>query len=89
MPEDGCHKWPRRPVSAGDHTPYGSEALMTVLTKTHMLQVVRRAYGSDHADSLADRLPDRIDLSDATDARVLSELGLSPDRLFSALGAEL
>ncbi len=61
---------------------------MTVMTKTHVLAVARRAYGPDVARSLADRLPDRIDLDDAADARLLFELGLTPDRLFDALGGE-
>lgn len=62
---------------------------MTVITKAHALSVIRRAYGSDYADSLAGRLPDRIDLDNSADVRLLSELGLTPDRLFDALGAEL
>lgn len=62
---------------------------MTVVTKTHALKVIRRAYGSDYAESVAGRLPDRIDLDNAADARLLCELGLTPDRLFGALGAEL
>jgi len=62
---------------------------MTVLTRVEVLRVVRRAYGSDHADSLADRLPDQVDLDDAADTRLLFELGLTPDRLSSALGVEL
>ena len=62
---------------------------MTAVTKTHALQVIRRAYGPDHADSLAGRLPDRIDLENAAHTRMLSELGLTPDRLFDELGAEL
>jgi hypothetical protein len=62
---------------------------MTVITKTHALKVVRRAYGPDHAESLAELLPDRIDLDNVADTRLLSELGLTPDRLFDALGAEL
>jgi hypothetical protein len=62
---------------------------MTVLTKTHALNVLRRAYGPDLAESLAARIPDRIDLDKAADRRVLSEIGLTPDGLFDALGAEL
>ena len=62
---------------------------MTVITKTHALSVIRRAYGPDYAASLAEHLPDRIDLDDAAHARMLSDLGLSLDDLFSALGAEL
>lgn len=62
---------------------------MTVITKTEALRVVRRAYGSERAESLAARLPDRIDLDDAANATLLSELGLSRDALFNALGAEL
>ena len=62
---------------------------MTAITKAHALRVIRRAYGPDHAESLAGRLPDRIDLDNAAHAHLLSELGLTPDRLFNALGAEL
>lgn len=62
---------------------------MTVITKTHALRVIRRSYGADHAESLAQRLPDRIDLDCAADERVLSELGLNPDGPFNALDADL
>jgi hypothetical protein len=62
---------------------------MAVITKTHALRVIRRAYGPDYAESVADRLPDRIDLDNAADAEVLFRLGLTRDRLFSALGGEL
>jgi hypothetical protein len=62
---------------------------MTILTKTEAIRVIRRAYGSDHAESVAERLPDEIDLDDAADTALLFELGLTPDRLFSALGVEL
>jgi len=62
---------------------------MTVITKTHALQVIRRAFGPDQAELLAERLPDRIDLDNAADTRLLFELGLTRDRLFSELGAEL
>jgi hypothetical protein len=62
---------------------------MTVIAKTDILMIIRRAYGPDHAESLAERLPDRIDLDNAADTELLFELGLTPDRLFSALGGEL
>ena len=62
---------------------------MTAITKASALRVIRRAYGPDRAESLAGRLPDRIDLEDAAHARLLSELGLTPDGLFDELGAEL
>jgi hypothetical protein len=62
---------------------------MAVITKTKALRVIRRAYGPDYADSLAERLPDRIDLDNAADAEWLFKLGLTPDRLVDALGAEL
>jgi hypothetical protein len=62
---------------------------MAVITKTHALRVIGRAYGPDHARSLEARLPDRIDLDDAAHTELLAQLGLTPDRLFSALGAEL
>jgi hypothetical protein len=62
---------------------------MTVITKTQALSVIRRAYGPDHADSMAERLPDRIDLDNAADTRLLSELGVTPDSLYEAFGAEL
>jgi hypothetical protein len=61
---------------------------MSVVTKTHVLTVARRAYGPEFAKSVAERLPDRIDLDEPADRKLLSELGLTPDRLFSALGAE-
>ena len=62
---------------------------MTVITKAHALKVIRRAYGPDHAESLAERLPDRIDLENPADTELLFELGLTRDRIFSELGAEL
>ena len=62
---------------------------MTVITKAHALRVIRRAFGPDHAESLAERLPDRIDLDNPADTELLFELGLTRDRLFSELGAEL
>jgi hypothetical protein len=65
-----------------------SEAQMTVLTKAQALGVIRRAYGPDRAESLADRLPERIDLGNPTDHELLFELGLTREQLFEALGAE-
>jgi hypothetical protein len=62
---------------------------MTVLTKTEALGIIRRAYGTPRAESLADRLPDRIDLDNEADIELLVELGLTRDRLFGALGGEL
>ncbi len=62
---------------------------MAVLTKTQALRIIHRAYGPDVAESLAARLPDRIDLDNAEDAEMLFRLGLTRDRLFNALGGEL
>jgi len=62
---------------------------MTAITKSHALRVISRVYGPDQARSVAGRLPDRIDLDNAAHTRLLSELGLTPDRLFNDLGAEL
>jgi hypothetical protein len=62
---------------------------MAVITKTHALRIIRRAYGPDFAESVAERLPDRIDLDNPADAEALFRLGLSRDRLFNALGGEL
>jgi hypothetical protein len=62
---------------------------MATLTKTEALAIIRRAYGSDVAESVSARLPDRIDLDSAADAELLFSLGLTRDRLFNALGGEL
>jgi hypothetical protein len=62
---------------------------MKTLTKTHVLRVARRAYGPDFADSVAEHLPERLDLDNAADADLLFRLGLTPDRLFNALGGEM
>lgn len=61
---------------------------MTVYTKPQALGVIRRAFGPDIAESVADRLPDRINPDNAADAELLFELGLSRDRLLDALGGE-
>ena len=62
---------------------------MTLLTKTDALRIISRAYGPEHAASLADRLPDTVDLDDPADIRLLFELGLSREGLVNALGGEL
>ncbi|GIM96510.1 hypothetical protein [Paractinoplanes toevensis] len=62
---------------------------MPVITKTHALRVIRRAYGPDHAQSVAEQLPERLDMANPADAALLYRLGLTPDRLASALGGEL
>jgi hypothetical protein len=62
---------------------------MAIITRTHVLTVARRAYGADYAESLTEQLPDRLDLDDDADKELLFTLGLTPDRLASALGAEL
>jgi hypothetical protein len=61
---------------------------MAVITKTHMINVLHRAYGPDYVESVRDQLPDHLDLDKPEDAAVLYKLGLTPDRLISALGGE-
>jgi hypothetical protein len=51
--------------------PSEREAVMTILTKNQALGVIRRAYGSDRAESLADRLPERADLENPADRELL------------------
>ncbi|MEV6489241.1 hypothetical protein AB0M20_11525 [Actinoplanes sp. NPDC051633] len=46
---------------------------MAVITKAHALNVIRRAYGEQHAEAMAEHLPDRIDLDDPADTKVLFE----------------
>jgi hypothetical protein len=62
---------------------------MAAISKAGALRVIRRAYGPDRAESVADRLPERIDLDNAAHTRLLSELGLTTDGLFDELGAAL
>jgi hypothetical protein len=78
-----CHESRRSPVFTG-----GEELAMHIITKAHALNVIRRAYGPDYAESVRAKLPDRLDLENPADAKVLYDLGLTPDRLISALGAE-
>jgi hypothetical protein len=61
---------------------------MTMLTKTQALGVIRRAYGPDMAESLAERLPEQIDTEDPGHHELLFQLGVTRERLFEALGAE-
>jgi hypothetical protein len=62
---------------------------MTVITKADALSIIRRAYGPLRAESLSDRLPDRIDFDNEADVELLFELGLTRDGLIDALGGEL
>ncbi|WP_250035228.1 hypothetical protein [Paractinoplanes maris] len=61
---------------------------MPVVTKAHTLNVIRRAYGPDFAESVKDQLPDHLDLDAPKDRETLFQLGLTPDRLMGALGGE-
>jgi hypothetical protein len=61
---------------------------MATLTKTQALEVIRRAYGPERAESMAERLPDRIDFDEPAHHQLLFGLGLTRERLFEALGAE-
>jgi hypothetical protein len=65
------------------------EASMIIVTRAHALRVARRAYGPDIAESLREHLPERLDLDSAADRHLLFQLGMTPDQLASALGAEL
>ena len=62
---------------------------MAVMTKAEALAIIRRAYGPGVADSLEDRLPDRIDPENDADAEFLATLGLTRDGLANAMGGEL
>ena len=53
------------------------------------MAIIRRAYGPDVAESVAGKLPDRIDPDDDADAALLGQLGLTRDGLADALGGEL
>lgn len=62
---------------------------MAVLTKAEALAIIRRAYGPDVAESVAERLPDQFDPDNDADAEMLNRLGLTRDGLANALGGEL
>ncbi|WP_406055556.1 hypothetical protein [Kribbella sp. NBC_00889] len=62
---------------------------MAVLTKAEAIAIIRRAYGPDVAESVADQLPDQFDPDDDADAEMLNRLGLTRDGLANALGGEL
>ena len=62
---------------------------MTVLTKPQVIAVIRRARGPVVAASLAEQLPETLDLDDPQHLDLLFRLGLSRDQLFSDLGGEL
>ncbi|MEV4264635.1 hypothetical protein [Kribbella sp. NPDC049584] len=59
------------------------------MTKAEVLAIIRRAYGPGVADSLEDRLPERIDPENDADAEFLTTLGLTRDGLANAMGGEL
>lgn len=61
---------------------------MAILTKTQALGVIRRAYGPDRAEFMAEHLPEEIDFENPADHELLFRLGLTRERLFEALGAE-
>jgi hypothetical protein len=67
---------------------FGSEVAM-IFTKAQALRIIHGAYGAAMAESVARQLPERIDLDDAANAELLLRLGVTRDRLFDALGAEL
>ncbi|MFG1625516.1 hypothetical protein [Kribbella sp. NPDC049227] len=62
---------------------------MAVLTKAEALAIIRRAYGPDVAESVADQLPDQFDPDNDADAEMLNRLGLTRDGLANAMGGEL
>jgi hypothetical protein len=62
---------------------------MKIITKAHALRVLRRAYGPEHAESVAEQLPEQFDMENPADAALLFRLGLTPDRLASQLGGEI
>jgi hypothetical protein len=63
--------------------------MMATITKAEAVVIIRRAYGPDFAEAVADKLPESFDPENDADAAMLTSLGLTPDRLASALGGEL
>ena len=62
---------------------------MAVLMKAEALTIIRRAYGPEVADRIAEHLPDQIDPDNDADAQLLGRLGLTRDGLANAMGGEL
>jgi hypothetical protein len=62
---------------------------MAAIAKAHVLEIIRRAYGPDVATSLADRLPESVDLENTADLALLSRLGINRERLIDELGGAL
>jgi hypothetical protein len=67
----------------------GRVGAVAVLTRDEALVIIRRAYGPEVADALAERLPERIDPENDADAEFLGSLGVTRDGLANALGGEL
>jgi len=61
---------------------------MAVMTRAEALVIIRRAYGPDVAESVADQLPEQFDPDNDADAQLLAKLGLTRDGLLDALGDE-
>ena len=62
---------------------------MKIITKAHAMRVLRRAYGPEYAEKVEEHLPDQLDMENPADSKLLFQLGLTPDRLASALGGEI
>lgn len=62
---------------------------MAAIAKARALEIIRRAYGPDVAASLADRLPESVDLENTADLALLSRLGINRERLIDELGGAL
>ena len=62
---------------------------MAVYTKAEALVIIRRAYGPELAESIREKLPERLDPETDADADLLMRLGITRDGLANALGGEL